>query len=336
MIGLLVAVPAAARADSSSVTVTLTPEGQQLATSFGDSEAALIQKVQTKIDDIYQTARIPQLLDAFVGTTEVSNRSLGVDYATRPGELMIGAVADGALASDAAFTTGGHVTTGAVINFAVMTGANLARWDHPRWTAFANGFYESGSLKALDGHLLSLGGHVQYHVLDGRGGRQARWLGLDATTGLELARWTLGAGSNGPIATRFTLQGTTPGESRNLTLTSTGTLSLVATTVTVPIEVTTGVRLGNAIALYTGGGIDVTGGGSTLTVQLDGDLTITQDATNVGHVVITASGDNSAPPLSAHALAGLQLEAPHFQLVVQGLVTPSVYGANVGIRVVFD
>ena len=322
---------AIARGDSSSVSVTLTPQGQQLASDFGDSEATLIQKVQDEINNIYQTARISSLLDAFVNTTEFANRSLGVDYDTRPGELMIGAAVDGALASDEAFRTGGHLTTGAIINFAAMAGANLGRWDHPRWSVFANGFYESGSLKGLDGHLLSAGAHVQYIAVKATAPSNARWIGVAVTSGLEISRWTLGEGA--PIVTKFTLQGTTPGESRNLTLTSTGTLSLVATTATIPIEVTTGIRLLDVITLYGGGGVDLSVGSSTITAGLTGDLTITQDGTPVGNVAITASGDESAPLVNVHALAGLQFAAPHFQLFLQGLIAPAVYGASVGIRV---
>ena len=328
---LLVLAPALARGDSSSVSVTLTPAGQQLASDFGDSEATLIQKVQDAITNIYQTARISSLLDAFVSTTEFANRSLGVDYDTRPSELMIGVVTDGALDSDEAFRTGGHLTTGAIVNLAVMAGVNFGRWDHPRWSVFANGFYESGSLKGLDGHLLTAGAHVQYKAIQGTAPSAARWIGLDVTSGLELSRWTLGEGA--PIVTSFTLQGTTPGESRNLTLTSVGTLSLVATTFTIPIEVTTGIRLLDTVAIYAGGGVDVSAGSSTITAGLAGDLTITQDGTPVGNVQITASGDQSAPLFAVHALAGLQLELPHFQFFVQGLIAPSVYGAAVGIRV---
>lgn len=313
-----------------TVNVTLTPQGQQLAQDFGDSAAALIQKVQDEVNTIYQTQRIGPLLDAFLTTTQFANKSMGVDYQTQPGELQIGVVAQGALSSDEAFNTSGRLTTGAIINIGAMAGANLGRWGAPRWSVFANGFYESGSLKSLDGHLLTLGAHVQYKVVMPSAPGAIRWSGVDATSGLELARWTLG--NSAPIVTKFTLQGTTPGESRNLTLTSTGSLSLVATTFTVPIEVTTGVRFFDVLALFAGGGIDMTVGSSTLTAALDGDLSITQDGTPVGTVVITASGAQDPSFFDAHLLVGLQLDVPHVHFFAEGLLAPGVYGASTGLR----
>jgi hypothetical protein len=328
-VALVVVLAGTAHGDA-TVNVTLTPQGQQLAQDFGDSAATLVQKVQDEINAVYQTQRIGPLLDAFLTTTQFANKSMGVDYQVQPGELQIGAVATGALSSDQAFNTSSHLTTGAIVNIGAMAGVNLARWGAPRWSVFANGFYESGSLKSLEGHLLTLGAHVQYKVVMPSAPGTVRWSGVDATSGLELARWTLG--NSAPIVTKFTLQGTTPGESRNLTLTSVGSLSLVATTFTVPIEVTTGVRFGDVLAVFGGAGIDMTVGSSTLTASLDGDLTITQDGTPVGSVTITASGAQGPSFFDAHVLAGIQLDVPHVHFFVEGLLAPGVYGASTGLR----
>ena len=328
---VLLGIGATARADTATVNVMLTPAGEQLAQGLGDSNVQeLITRVQDEVNTIYQTQRIGPLLDAFLTTTEFANKSLGVDYQTQPGEIQIGVVADGALSTDEAFTTSSSVTTGAIVNIGVMAGANLGRWTSPRWSVFANAFYESGLLRSLDGHLLTLGAHVQYKLVMPTPPSAVRWTGVDVTSGLELARWTLG--NSAPIVTHFTVTGDTPGESRNLTLTSVGSLSLVATTFTVPIEVTTGVRFGDVFALFAGGGIDMTVGSSTLTASLDGDLTITQDGTDVGTVIITASGAQSPSFFDVHALAGLQLDLPHVHFFVEGLLAPGVYGASSGLR----
>jgi hypothetical protein len=323
--------PALARADA-TVTVTLTPEGQQLAQGLGySSPNELIQRVNDKIDAYYMLLRIPQVMSAFTDTTAFADRDLGVSYATDAGQIMFGVQANGALDTDATFTTSKHAYSGEIVNFAVMSGANLARWGAPRWSVFVNGFYEADTLDSLAGHLLSSGAHAQFRILPGTKG-DAAWIGLDATAGLEYARWTLGNAA--PIKYAFTVQGDTPGESRNLTLTSTGTLSLVAETFTVPIELTTGVRFFRHIALYAGGGVDVTLGGSTLTAGLDGEMVTTSDNIDVGHVTITASGSQSASPLAVHALGGLQFDLPHFQIYTQGLLAPSVYGLAFGFRIV--
>jgi len=328
-VALVVVLAGTAHGDA-TVNVTLTPQGQQLAQDFGDSAATLVQKVQDEINAVYQTQRIGPLLDAFLTTTQFANKSMGVDYQVQPGELQIGAVATGALSSDQAFNTSSHLTTGAIVNIGAMAGVNLGRWTTPRLSVFANGFYETGSLKSLDGHLLTLGAHVQYKLVMPRPPSSVRWTGVDLTSGLEVARWTLG--NSAPIVTHFTLHGTTPGESLNMTLTSTGTLSMVSTTFSIPIEATTGVRFGDVFALFAGGGVDLTFGSSTLTASLDGNMTKTDDGTPEATVDITASGSQSPSVITVHALAGMQLDLPHFHFYVEGLVAPGVYGAATGIR----
>jgi hypothetical protein len=319
-----------AHADS-SVTVTLTPQGQQLAMEFGDSQAQLVQKAIDAINNTFETLRVSQVLQALMTTTAFANSGLGVDYAVKPGEHVVGVVVDGAISNDTSFLTSGHITTGAVVNVNAMAGWNLARRGHPRWTVFANAGYATGSLYVLDGHMFSGGAHVQYRAIDSSAPGAARWLGVDVTSGAEVSRWELG--NSAPVVTHFTLHASTGTGSRAVVLTSTGTLSLVATTFTVPVEVTTGVRFGDAFSIYAGGGVDVIAGDSTATMGLNGNMTQESDGTPLGSVVITASGHESPRPLTVHALAGLQLDVSHVHLYLQALVTPDVYGAALGVRV---
>jgi hypothetical protein len=329
-----IALPGLARADA-VITVTLTPEGQQLAQGLGLSSGNdLISRVNDKITQYYQTTRIPQLMRAFADTTAFADRDLGVGYAMEPGQIVVGVVAAGALDSDATFKSSKDksVTSGEIYNFAVMAGTSLARWDLPRWTVFANGFYEPLAFNALAGDLLSTGVHVQARLLPGYGTSGVRWIGLDATAGVEYATWSMGIAA--PIKYSFTVTGTGT-SSRNLTLTSTGTLALDASAVTVPLEVTSGVRFGGVLAIYAGGGLDVTEGSSTLTAGLAGDMAITSDGTNVGHVTITASGSQTPTPGTVHALAGLEIDVPHAQIYTQAMVAPSITALALGVRAAF-
>ena len=331
---LLLLLPAIAHADA-NVTVTLTPQGQQLWQDLGLSSANdLIQKVNDKIDQYYQTTRIPQLMRAFADTTAFADRDLGVGYAMRAGQIVFGAVSAGALDSDASFqsSNGGKVTTGEIYNFAIMAGANLGRWGAERWSVFANGFYEPLSFNALQGHLLSTGVHVQYRILPGATHGAVRFIGLDATTGMEYARWNMGIGAQ--IQYKFTVDGVDT-RSVNLTLTSTGTLDLQAHAFAFPVEITSGLRFGDFINVYGGGGLDVTTGESTLTAALDGDMTVTSDGTNVGHVTITASGTQTPTPVTVHALAGVQVDAGYVQIYLQSMLTPSITALAFGLRAVF-
>jgi hypothetical protein len=180
--------------------------------------------------------------------------------------------------------------------------------------------------------MYSGGAHVQYKAIRPTAPGGLRWIGLDVTTGAEVSRWELGNGLT-PIVVHFTLHASPPStEASRVTLSSTGTLSLVATTFAIPFEVSTGVRLGEHFTLYVGGGPDVIVGSASLTAQLDGALTQESDNAQLGTVSITGRTDRSASPLTAHALAGIQLNAAFLHVYLQGVVTPDVYGATFGLR----
>jgi hypothetical protein len=330
----LVLAPALAHADA-NVVVTLTPQGQQLWQDLGlTSSNDLIQRVNDKIDAYYQVTRIPQLMRAFADTTAFADRDLGVGYAMQPGQILVGVVTTGALDSDASFqsSNGGKITTGEIYNFAIMAGANLQRWGAPKWSVFANGFYEPLSFNALAGHMLSTGVHTQYRIVDGATHGGVRFIGLDATAGLEFARWNMGIAA--PIKYSFTVNGVDT-RSVNLTLTSTGTLDLQAHAFAIPVEITSGLRFGGVVTVYAGGGADVTIGESTLTAGLAGDMNVTSDGTNVGNVSITASGTQTPTPLTVHAIAGVQLDASYVQLYAQTVLTPSITAIAFGVRAAF-
>src|SRR5512141_346420 len=128
-----------AHADA-TVTVTLNQQGMDLANQIGATPDELVANAQQKIDAAFQLSGLPHLLQSFADTGAFADRSLGVPYQVDPGDVMFGVVADGAIASDAGLSSD-HVLSATVLNSAVMGGANLARWDHPRWTVVANGSY---------------------------------------------------------------------------------------------------------------------------------------------------------------------------------------------------
>src|SRR5690606_16250733 len=116
----------------------------------------------------------------------------------------------------------------------------------------ANGFYQATTIRGLSGNLLTLGSHVQYRALAGRGSRGLWWTGIAVTTGLEYSRWHIGEATGSPIDSHFSVEGNEGGvvERYTVHMTSTGTLDVTSRTLTVPIELTTGIRIYNRLALY--------------------------------------------------------------------------------------
>jgi hypothetical protein len=247
---------------------------------------------------------------------------------------LVGAAAAG-IHGDVAIGTTNELLGGSIINYSAQAGVNLGRWQQPRWTVFGSGFYQTQTIHGLTGHLLTLGGHVQYQAVTARGGEGARWTGVAATTGLEYARLTMGTSREpgASIEGHFTAAG--PEEHATIHMSSTGTLDVLTSTVTIPVEVTTGVRLGGVFSIYGGGGLDITTGSSTITAQLNSVLSINHDHLPVGDAVITGSGESSPSPVTVHALTGLEVHTRHVRVFLQGAFAPGETAAALGMRAAF-
>jgi hypothetical protein len=300
----LLAFPAIAHAQS-AVTVMLSPQGQALATQAGITETDLEGRIKDQVDSAYDTANINKFLRSFGDATSFAQRGLGVDYMSLPGSFMVGIGAQVGVSSTDELTTDQRPTNGgAAVNASVMIGYNLKDAGHPRWTLFANGFYENGSTDDLSGKIITGGFHVQAKLVEPQADEGAavvvRWGGIDLTTGVELTRWSFGAKDD--ITQQFSVQGI----DQQLTLDSTGRFNLTSTAGTIPIELTTGLRILELVSLYVGAGFDITGGKTSVDADLTGTLT-TPDKTNIGTVHITETGNNTSSPGQFRGLAGVQV-----------------------------
>jgi hypothetical protein len=330
---VMLALPVAAHAQS-AVTVTLSPQGQALATQAGISETDLASRIKDQVDNAYDTANVNKFLRSFGDATSFAQRGLGVDYMSVPGSFMIGVGAQVGVSSTDELTLDQRPTNGgAAANASVMIGYNLKDSGAPRWTLFANGFYENGSTDSLNGKIITGGFHIQYKLVApeqdiGVSAAIIRWGGIDLTTGVEFTRWSLGA--NSTITQTFNVDGI----SQQLQLDSMGKFNLTSTAGTIPIELTTGLRIVELVSLYIGAGFDITGGKSTV----DGDLTgtvMTPDKTNIGTVHITETGNNTSSPGQFRGLAGVQLNL--WQLKIYSQVNVSQLPAasiGFGLRLV--
>jgi hypothetical protein len=317
-----------ARGDA-TVTVTLNQQGQELAADLGLSVPELVATAEAKIDELYKVSRIDELLRAFANTAVFAQRGLGIDYDVDPNDILIGAGVAGVHA-DIAIGTTNTLLGGSIINYSLMGGANLGRWQHPRWTVFANGMYATTTIRGLQGHLLTVGAHVQYQLVPPTQPGKARWTGVAATTGIEHARWTVGTVSS--IESRFIAQG--PAERASIHMSTTGTLDVLTTTYSLPIEVTTGARLLGVLSVYTGGGLVLTTGDSTITAQLNSQLSINADMLPVGTATIVGSGQNEPSTAMVHWIIGADIHTRHARVFAQGAFAPGELSISLGLRMV--
>lgn len=334
----LLALPVVAHAQS-AVTVMLTPQGDAVAGAAGLTPMDLANRIKSQVDAAYDTANVSSFLRSFGDATSFAQRGLGVDYMSLPKNFMIGLGVQVGVTSADELDYKQRPTEGrGAVNASLMVGLNLADWKAPRWTLFANGFYEKGTTASLDGTITTAGFHVQYRLVEpqvdqGVGAAIVRWSGLDLTTGVEVTRWKLGA-KNDAITQNYDLD-LGNGMTDPTTLTSSGAYNLSSTAGTIPIELTTGVRLGLLFSLYAGVGFDLTAGKSELDADLTGTLIQKSDGTNLGTVHITEKGSSTSSPGQARGLAGVQVNLWKLKIYAQANVSQlPAASLGVGLRLV--
>jgi hypothetical protein len=301
-----------------------------IANQIGASVPELTANAQQKIDSLFQLSGLPRLLGSFANTGAFAVRGLGVDYQPDPDDIMMGVVVDGAIASDAGLSTDKPLSA-TVINYALNGGMNLARWNQPRLTVFASGSYAATTIRGLSGELLAAGAHVQYKLVQPSAPSNVRWTGLDVTSGLEYAHWSISLASS--LETHVVVSGSTNDEYVHLSCT--GTLSVLAETLTVPLEVSTGVRFLDIFGFYGGLGADLTTGSSTINAVLDAVMSINAARMEIGTAHITASGSSGPDTATVHAFGGLEIHTHHARVYVQGAIAPDERGLTLGVRAVF-
>ena len=323
----------AGRADAQvAVTVQLNPEGEMLASQLGVSSQELAAQIQARVDTAYDASNVDGFLRSFADATAFSMRGLGVDYVSMPKNLILGVGANVAVAASGDYNAEDRPTAGLSPNIACMAGLNLSQYGHPRLTVFANAFYRNAELDSLNGSIGSFGAHLQWRVVqpqaaEGVATKVLRWTGIDVTTGVEVTKWSLGVEDD--ITTNVAVTGS--GGSAGLVLDSTGRFDLTSTAATVPVEVSTGLRIALLLSMYVGAGFDITGGKATLDTNLAGTLH-TDDNRDVGTVTLTGGGDNSTSPAAARIFTGVQLNL--WKIKIYGQVNASATpAANIGFGI---
>lgn len=328
----LAAAPALSAAQS-VVNVTLSPDGEQLATELGVSGPELANRIRTNIDEAYGTANVPAFLQSFADATSFSSRGLGVDYASNPSGGVIGVGVNVAGAASDGFDRNDENPVGGVAaNLAIMAGVNLSGMGHPGITLYGNGFYRKGTLNELSGSIMSVGGHIQIKLLDKTGVGSAsvlRWSGIDLIGGVEMTRWKLDL--EHPFSTDIAVDGQ-GNTSADLEVTANGNFHLGSTNMTVPIELTTGFRVALLVAFYVGAGADIQMGNADTNLNLTGEIHTKDGARNIGTATAAVSDEHGPTQLAPRALAGVQLNLWKLKVFVQGNVSP-IPAASLGFGV---
>ena len=325
--------PPPAHADV-AIDVTLGEGAQDLADDLGIDVDELRARARDAIAAGLNLVDVRAYLQSFGDGTSFAARGTGVDYASNS-ELFTFGVAAGVGVDLEGVANDNDFSAGVGGTFTIMGGLNLARWHHRELSVFGNFFHSSTDDGVLRGGLLSLGAHVQYKLFQPTKGLKrllAQWGGIDFTGGLELSRWHLSVGDE--VGTAFDIEGDN-GRGATLDARVDGHFGLSTTTVVLPVEVTTNVRLLYLLGLYVGAGLDLQVGRSSVDVGLGGDVTTTLDGDTrtIASIQVNANEGRRPSIVQAHALLGLQLNLWKLKFFVQTTMMPvSTVGFSTGLR----
>lgn len=333
-------------ASAGEVTVTLTPgDAADFATDLGIDLSELEQRLADEIGEIFNVVDSAEYLRAMADAQAMANSGLGADYASNPTSFVVGlggaiAVALGDEGLDERKEDRPVATPG--VSVAIVGGLNMGRFDMKELTIYSNFFARSGTLDEFDATYRNFGAHAQYKLLrpEGVGKDKSELLlqfgGLDITSGFSYSHVSLEL-VNEDIESELVADEMTD---QRVKMVSTGTYELSSTALTVPIEVTTNLRILYLLTIYGGVGLDFQLGSNELKLELDSVMTADNpqggDPLDIGTANITVTDDAGPSPGKLRFLFGGQINILMVKLFFQGNLRPNrafafAFGARVAI-----
>jgi hypothetical protein len=298
-----------------SVCITPGPDAAAFAAGVGMTPDQLAAQLVGQVDGLFQTANIGAFLHDFQNAQSFSTKGLGVDYASEATLAEVGATLSFASNVDKAYKPSGSYTdppiSGGGASFSLMGGVGLGLVGLDPLMVFGNWFKGSATVGALDGSYHNWGLHGQVRLLGPSRKMSAvkmlvRWGGIAITSGADYSHLSVSA--KRPISSTMDVVQGAP-----VTVTSTGDLvfTLDQTTWSVPLEVTTSLRLLSLVTVYGGLGMDwQLGGGSDLKIGMNANLAgkyLGANYGNLGTATISATGHVNPSAARLREIVGVQL-----------------------------
>ncbi len=330
--------PSLALGDTNA-TVTPNPAAEDFANEFGLDLTGLELELENQLAELFQVIEPSKYLRALSNTQAFSSKGLGVDYASNPEVVSIGAAGNFTIAVGSNSLEAANVD-GVAANIAVTAGVNLGTFGDKRLdglTVYGNFFTRSGTYRELDAQLSNVGFHAQYKLFRPPGKSMTelaiQWGGFDITTGLEYTKFRLRLQEE--LTSDISLSDDE--DASDVTFASNGLFDYNSTTYSIPIEVSTNFRMLYVLTLFAGIGFDLQWGENDINVALDGDLIGKHPGSGEDVALGTASvsvQDDSGPSAGKlRFFGGLQLNLWRLKIFAQGNLAPNrAAGLTLGAR----
>lgn len=225
---------------------------EELAAQYGVDSAAVEKEIRDASSEALKMDEPQIFVDEMASANAFATKGMGVDYATNPQRFFVGG-AVGTATSGGGFTfihgEGDLPAHGFAFQAAANAGLNLGVLSKDesflrRIVVSANGMWAKGASGPFDAELYNLGGHLQIKLVRPPHKGVVEWGGLDVTAGYEVSAYRLLLSSKIPVATT------------DLTWDAEGTMDIRAVNRTIPVELSTNLRV-VIFTVYAGGALDI-------------------------------------------------------------------------------
>ncbi len=321
--------------------------GADFAAQLGIDLTELETRLRDELEGIFQVVQPKNYLRALADATAFSGKGLGVDYASNPQVLSVGAGVNISVGfGDKGFDEprSDQPVLGLAANFSIMAGGNLEAMGikgMDKLNVYANYFTRTGSIDQLTATLTNMGVHAQYKLIapkkrKARKGLLVEWGGLDLITGFQYSH--IGLRLEEPdLDSDVILQDRGGSGDEDVRFTASGKFDLSMTTYSIPLEAATNLRVFYFVSLFGGVGVDIQVGKSEMDVDLDGTLygidPTTQQEMEIGTAQVTVTEDAEANPGKLRFFGGIQVNAWRAHAFMQVNVAPDqAVGLTFGAR----
>ncbi|MBT7610881.1 MAG: hypothetical protein HN576_14055 [Bacteriovoracaceae bacterium] len=267
---------------------------------------------------------LPEMADAAI----LANKGLSTDYASNVNVFVLGAslgmgidLGEDGIGSG---TGDGNATLPAVgIGGTVTLGANMGIflkgkfWD--RSTIYVNYFSYRLTTGSVSGELSSFGLHYQFKLLPpiNMAAGLIKWGGIDISTGIET--------SSTKINTQINVDQTVTSGTATASYAGLADVGADISATSIPIEVTTNLRVVYALTLFGGLGFDYNSGTSKSIANITGPVTLGGTASGSGSASLDLGKADGPSTTSFRTIIGAQFNIAAIRLYMQKM---AVIGGN--------
>ena len=274
-------------------------------------------------------------LNSMADAAVMSTKGMGVDYASNFEKIVLGWSVGSSVdeAGQASFGRGGREMPeyGFAFQMSGMIGLNLGLLSGgegflSRVAIFGNGMAMQTGGETFRGHLSNFGAHLQLRLVKPTEGEGMQWGGLAFTSGYEWAEYRLDMVQGMPIAA--------PGSGADLTWNAEGEYFVKASSGSIPLELSTNLKI-LIVTGYLGGGVDIATGDASNAMELTGPIKAEAggQSVEIGTATVSLIDRGAATSPKPRIFGGLQLNILMIKLYGQlNVGVDSGFGGHVGLR----